>query len=158
MIMNDQYQAKFRRTPQRLAVLEFLRGTRTHPSADEIFEALRTRFPSISLSTVYNVLRALESEGLAYELAVDAERSRFDSTEAPHHHLVCLGCRKIVDVFRDFSVALAPCEASGFEVVRSQVAFFGSCPACRAERGPAGDNAYQRSVMDRRVMKRRSSR
>jgi Fur family peroxide stress response transcriptional regulator len=123
-----------RRTPQRLAVLEFLEGNTGHPSAEEIHRALAARFPSMSLSTVYNILKALAREGRVVELSVDSGKARFDPGRGPHHHLVCLGCRKIVDVHRDFRVSLRPGEAGGFEIVRSQIDFFGYCPECRMDR------------------------
>jgi Fur family peroxide stress response transcriptional regulator len=122
-----------RRTPQRLAILEFLERDTSHPSAEDIHWALSPRFPTMSLSTVYNALKALRREGRVSEISVEPGKARFDPETAPHHHIVCLSCRKIVDCRPAVPVELAPADAHGFEIVRSQVDFFGYCPECRAK-------------------------
>jgi Fur family peroxide stress response transcriptional regulator len=124
---------KTRRTPQKLAIIEFLESNTTHPSVEDIYRALSPRFPTMSLSTVYNVLESLQREGRVKELTVDPGKLRFDPETGPHSHLVCLGCRKIVDVQRDFKIELEPGEALGFEVVGREIDFFGYCPECRAK-------------------------
>lgn len=125
-----------RRTPQKLAIAAFLRGHTGHPCAEDIHRALRAGFPTMSLSTVYTTLRGLQREGLVHELAVEPGRSRFDPESTPHSHLVCLQCRKIVDLDRDFGLGLGPGEARGFRVHHSHVAFFGTCPDCLAVATP----------------------
>jgi Fur family transcriptional regulator, peroxide stress response regulator len=121
-----------RRTPQKLAILDYLEGNTAHPSAEEIHKALLPRFPTMSLSTVYTTLRALQREGRIHELAVEPGKGRFDPEPAPHHHLVCLECRKVVDVHRRFAVSLGREEAQGFRVLHAHVGFFGICAGCQA--------------------------
>jgi Fur family peroxide stress response transcriptional regulator len=125
--------AKTRRTPQRLAILEFLESDTSHPSAEDIHRALAPRFPTMSLSTVYNALKDLRREGRVSEIIVEPGRSRFDPKPERHHHIVCLACRKIVDCRPNVPVELAPDDAQSFDIVRSQVDFFGYCPECRAK-------------------------
>lgn len=121
-----------RRTPQRLAIISYLEDNTSHPAAEDIFRDLSPHFPTMSLSTVYNNLAVLEREGKVVELRIDPTRSRFDSNIEPHHHLVCLDCGRVVDVFREFEMELSPEELAGFEVRRSEVSFFGLCPGCQA--------------------------
>lgn len=121
-----------RRTPQRLAIISYLEGNTSHPAAEDIFRDLSPRFPTMSLSTIYNNLAVLEREAKVVELRIDPTRSRFDSNVEPHHHLVCLDCGRVVDVFREFEIRLSPEELAGFEVRRSEVSFFGLCPDCQA--------------------------
>lgn len=127
---------KARRTPQRLAIQQFLEGNTTHPSVEDIHRALSPRFPTMSLSTVYNVLKSLKREGRVNELMVDPGKQRFDPETRPHSHLVCLACHKIVDVHRDFKISLGPSERQGFEVVGRELDFFGYCPECRVASRP----------------------
>ena len=122
-----------RRTPQKLAIIAYLDGNKGHPSAEEIHKALRPRFPTMSLSTVYTTLRGLQKDGRVHELSVEPGRGRFDPEPEPHHHLVCLECRKVVDIHRSFPVALAPGETHGFRVLHTHVGFFGVCPDCQAK-------------------------
>lgn len=124
---------KTRRTPQKLAILEFLETNTTHPSAEEIHRALLPRFPMMSLSTVYSTLRALQREGRVHELAVEPGKGRFDPEPEPHHHLVCLECRTVVDLHRAFPLELTARESRGFRVLHSHVGFFGICPDCQAK-------------------------
>ena len=120
-----------RRTPQRLAVEAYLEGNTEHPSAEEIHRALLLRFPSMSLSTVYNILHRLQREGTIHELAVERGRTRFDPGSAPHHHIHCLECRKVVDLEKDFDLALSSAEAKGFRILHGHVGVFGICPDCQ---------------------------
>lgn len=129
----EQRSPSTRRTPQKMAIAAFLEGNRDHPSAEEIHGALRKRFPTMSLSTVYNTLRSLLREGRIHELAVGCGKARFDPDPQAHQHLVCVDCRAVVDLHRDFGLALAPREARGFRVLHSHVAFFGICPDCQAK-------------------------
>lgn len=131
--MDGEMQKRTRRTPQKLAITAYLAGHKGHPCAEEIHEALRPRFPTMSLSTVYNVLHGLQRDGRIHELAVGCGKARFDPEPGPHHHLVCLECRRVVDVDRDFRLALAPREARGFRVLHNHVGFFGICPDCQAK-------------------------
>ena len=123
---------KTRRTPQKMAIEAFLEGNTGHPSAEEIHKALRRRFPTLSLSTVYSTLRGLQREGRIHELAVEPGKARFDPEPEAHDHLICTGCRRIVDLRKDGPVALAPGEAHGFVVFHSHVSFYGLCPDCQA--------------------------
>jgi Fur family transcriptional regulator, peroxide stress response regulator len=119
-----------RLTPQRLAVLEYLEGNLAHPSAAEIHRALADRFPMMSFATVYNTLEMLREQGLVRELAIDPDKKRFDPNMEPHHHLICLSCKRIVDVFCEFDLTLPEGARGDFEVIGNQVDFYGICPRC----------------------------
>ena len=64
-------------TPQRLAILEYLENNRSHPSAEDIYNALKPRFPSMSFATVYNTMEVLVKKGLVKEISVESTRKRF---------------------------------------------------------------------------------
>ncbi len=115
-----------------MAIASFLGSCQGHPSAEDIHRALRKRFPTMSLSTVYNTIRRLQREGLVHELLVEPGKVRFDPGTEAHSHLVCLQCRSIVDLDRAVRVELAPGERRGYRVLHSHVTFFGLCPDCRS--------------------------
>lgn len=119
-------------TPQRLAILEFLENTREHPSAEDIYNALKERYPSISFATVYNTLEVLIEKGLVKELGLDSSKKRFDPHLHHHHHFICKKCGKIVDVERSFDVVI-PEELREFDVTEFQVVFTGICSACKGK-------------------------
>jgi Fur family peroxide stress response transcriptional regulator len=122
---------RFRRTPQRLAIQKFLAGNTAHPSAEEIHKALRGEFPTLSLATVYKTLETLRDRGEVVEIADDASKKRFDPVVRSHHHLICVRCRKILDIPERWRLVLSEPEKKGFKIIRSQVDFHGICPECR---------------------------
>ena len=125
---------QFRRTPQRLAIIKILERNSSHPSAEEIHEALRKQFPTLSLATVYNTLETLRERGEIVEVSSDTAKKRFDPVVSQHHHLICVRCRKIVDIPEKFSPLLTDKEKMGYQVIRSQVDFHGLCPECQGKR------------------------
>jgi Fur family transcriptional regulator, peroxide stress response regulator len=85
-------------TPQRLAIIEALLGATDHPRAETIFEAVRKLHPHISLATVHRTLETLCQIGEARKVTTLHDSARYDGNLAPHHHVVCVRCRRIRDV------------------------------------------------------------
>lgn len=128
--------AGMKRTPQRLAVLAYLDGNTSHPSAEDIYRALSKKNPTLSFATVYNTLNTLTKAGSIGELTIDPERRRFDPNTMPHHHLICIQCKKIVDIMKNITVDLPADSAKGFSVSGSHVEFYGYCARCGNKRRP----------------------
>lgn len=122
-------------TIQRLAVLRFLEGQTSHPTAEEIHRALRVQYPTISLATVYNTLETLKQLGLVNELVLGKEK-RFDPAGQLHHHFHCRVCGRIYDVVAQCPVAEKGW-IEGHRVEMTQAVFSGVCASCiRAEGQP----------------------
>ncbi len=85
-------------TPQRLAIVEALLATTDHPRAETVFEAVRKLHPHISLATVHRTLETLCQIGEARKVTTLHDSARYDGNLAPHHHVVCVRCRRIRDV------------------------------------------------------------
>jgi len=83
---------------QRIKILEFLLSTRTHPSADEIFQKLSSELPTISKTTVYNTIEAFLKAGILRPVYTDERELRVDAFLEPHVHFKCRKCGKILDV------------------------------------------------------------
>lgn len=118
-------------TPQRLAILKYLNGNKTHPSAEDIYKAVSKEFPTMSFATVYNTLETLRNKGGIQELTIEPGKKRYDPDSTPHHHLICLKCKSIVDIHKDFNLSIPPDTAKGFEVIGSHIEFYGICQKCR---------------------------
>jgi len=118
-------------TPQRLAILDYLKENHEHPSADTIYRAMRERFPTISFSTVYNTLSTLAKKGILHELTIDSDKKRFDPGIEPHHHLICVQCKKIVDITVDYELKVPYSFKKGFEIVGNHIEFYGICQNCQ---------------------------
>jgi len=128
--MDRHRKVGFKLTPQRLAILEYLDGNKDHPAAEDIYRDVKKRFPMMSLATVYNTLEALKKSGGVLELTIDPERRHYDPNTEPHHHLICLECKKIVDVHKDFKINIPPAQRQGFKVTGNHIEFYGTCPEC----------------------------
>ncbi len=124
-----------RLTDPRRLVLEVVRGTESHPTAEAVHRMVRRRLPSVSLGTVYRNLRLLVAEGLVKELP--GPHARFDGNTNEHHHFTCLLCGRIVDVAgpltEPHSRALCSrvAKQGGFSVTHHRIEFYGRCAACR---------------------------
>ena len=71
-----------RHSPKREAILECLRSTTCHPSAEWVYAQLKPRIPDLSLATVYRNLARFRAEGTVQVSAVWT--ARIATTETPH--------------------------------------------------------------------------
>ncbi len=117
-------------TPQRLAILQYLEGNKEHPSAEDIYRAVRKKFPTMSLATVYSTLSALKNKGSVLELTLDPGKKRYDPETAIHNHLICVSCKRIVDIPENFELNVPDAERREFTIIKSHVEFHGLCPKC----------------------------
>ncbi len=118
-------------TPQRIAILEILEDNTSHPSAEQIYQELNQRYPSISFTTVYNTLETLCKIGQVQMLNIDHERRHYDPDTSTHHHAMCRHCGHIMDVFEDYSDLRAPRQLKdSFTIQAHQVQFYGVCHRC----------------------------
>jgi len=124
----------FKRTPQRLAILDYLDGNTSHPSAEDIYRSVSKKYQSMSFATVYNTLNTLAKAGAVQELTIDPDRKRYDPNTNLHHHLICVSCKKILDVPEEIAVDLPKGVARDFAVLGSHVEFYGQCAVCRKKR------------------------
>lgn len=120
---------------QRVALLGLVLNVHAgHISADEIFQQLRERFPTLSRATVYNNLGALAQAGLIEKLNM-YDGARFGPEARPHINLVCDGCGAIEDVLvGDPAIEVLVQRASrsaGFQVGAVSMSVAGYCEACR---------------------------
>jgi Fur family peroxide stress response transcriptional regulator len=119
-------------TVQRRAVFTELARRRDHPTADQVYDAVRDRLPGLSRTTVYRVLEALVENGLARKVHHAAGVVRFDPMTGRHHHLACDACGRLVDLDDALVPPLRLPEASGtgFRIKDYSVSFTGLCPDC----------------------------
>jgi Fur family peroxide stress response transcriptional regulator len=134
-------------TRQRLAIFEALAASREHPSAEDIHRAVRRRLPHLSLATVYKNLEALREIGAVSDVNALHEHGRYEAAlpgtgvGTPHHHLVCVDCRKVVDLHDPELDDLRVTDAKGFEVRSLKVQVEGVCPECAARKKRQGASA-----------------
>ena len=122
-----------RLTPQRREVYNVLLEDRNHPTATEVFIKAKKRVPTISLATVYNCLETLVECGLAKQVNVEREATRYCPNLSEHGHFVCDSCGIVSDVpvAKGGSLTHFLKLPSGFNVNHSEITLRGTCPACK---------------------------
>ena len=120
-------------TPQRLAIIRALLSSGDHPTADAVYAEVRREHPHISLATVHRTLDTLCAIGEARKVTELHDSARYDGNITPHHHVVCVRCRRIRDVeVTDAERVLDGRETIGdFHVIGTSVEILAVCGACR---------------------------
>jgi len=106
-------------------------------SADLVTDAQQRRL-GVARATVFRTLELLVALGAVERLDLPNGRHSFVRCESSrhHHHLVCTGCGRSVDL-EELGMATIVAEAerrTGYQVDRHRVELFGLCPACRRSR------------------------
>lgn len=128
-------------TEQRAAVFRFLSSTDSHPTADEVFLAVRSEVPGISLATVYKSLETLVGCDLASKLTYGDGSARYDGRTDPHHHARCIACGQVVDVpghLPEEELDELRAGVNAITVTGYRLEFTGYCPDCETETPEAG--------------------
>jgi Fur family peroxide stress response transcriptional regulator len=119
-------------THQRMEIFRELAQTADHPDAEQLFQRVRDRLPTVSLDTVYRTLWRLNDLGLIVTLSSSRERARFDANLDSHHHFVCRQCGLTRDFYcNDFDNIELPDSVSSLgEIQATHVEVRGVCRKC----------------------------
>ncbi len=116
---------------KREAILQAIRGTSCHPSAEWVYRTLKPSHPDLSLGTVYRNLAFLQERGEIQSVGVVQGQERFDGVTAPHSHFVCERCGAVVDLAPlDQDLPRAVSQQYGLTVERHELTFYGACKTC----------------------------
>lgn len=120
-------------TRQRDAVFDYLSGVEHHPTAEEIFLAVRQKLPRLSLATVYKNLEGLVQCGAISKLTYGDAAARYDIRTDHHYHTRCVSCGKIWDLDAPEGARLLERikPQPGFEVTDYRLELVGRCRECR---------------------------
>jgi Fur family peroxide stress response transcriptional regulator len=129
--------AGLRMNQQRIEVYREVKKPEEHPSAPEVYSAVKERMPSISLDTVYRTLWKLSELGLLSPITCTGEGVRFDCFEQRHHHFICARCGRTYDFESERLDRIGvPKEAKGLgEPWEVHVRVRGLCNQCRKQAG-----------------------
>ena len=123
-------------TPQRLAIIKALLDSGEHPRADAVCAAVRLQHPHVSLATVHRTLETLCDIGEARKVTMLHDSARYDGNITPHHHVVCVKCRRIRDIeIPQLDRLLAGrSELGEFKVLGSSLEIHALCDECARKR------------------------
>ena len=125
----------YRATRQRLTILEVLRSSSVHPTAEELYNMVKPRIPNISLGTVYRTLDLFERLGLLQKLPLGKSPCRYNGNPKMHYHAICLSCGRVFDVDEPIPENLRKrfSEETGFEITGYKLEFYGYCKECSSK-------------------------
>ena len=118
---------------KRDAILDYLRSTKAHPSAETIYTDLKVQIPDLAMGTVYRNLTLFKEQGLVSSVATVHGVERFDANTDPHVHFICGNCDAVIDldqmeVPETLNQMAAAC--CGGQVAECQLSFTGTCRDC----------------------------
>lgn len=122
-----------RETSQRKKILEILCSTKSHPTADWIYERAKREFPRLSLGTVYRNLKILKQQCRIQELPFGDTFDRFDGNAIPHPHFVCKKCCSVYDIEMEQPSQDLTIKEEGFQVDECKITLYGICVKCKME-------------------------
>ncbi len=122
-----------KRSKQKEAILNVLRSTKVHPTADWVYEEVRKIIPNISLGTVYRNLSKLSDESVIIKLGLGTTVEHFDGNPLPHYHVMCTECGAIDDIEAEPLDELNNWASKLFkgEIYKHSAIFFGKCEKCK---------------------------
>lgn len=98
----------------RIKIFDYLIKYKSHPTVDEIYNALSSELVTLSKTTVYNTLDLFIKNHIAIPILIEDKETRFDADVSNHGHFKCLKCNKVYDFnydLSDYSIK----ELEGFE-------------------------------------------
>lgn len=117
---------------QREILLSVLRSTRSHPTANEIYESMRERDPKISLGTVYRNLAMLSENGTILRIDTEHDSVHYDGCTHPHYHFVCNECGAVSDLFVErIDIDEKVENELGCSLSSHTLVFYGKCKNCK---------------------------
>ena len=118
---------------KREAILNCIRSTQCHPSAEWVYEHVRAEVPDISLATVYRNLALFKKQGLISSVATVNGVERFDGNTEPHVHFICNRCDSVSDlpqIYVPQSLCSRAADETGGQVNTCHLTFTGVCRRC----------------------------
>lgn len=120
---------------QREAIREYLASTKSHPTADMVYNQIQSIYPNISLGTVYRNLNLLVEQGDAVKVSCGDGMEHFDYDTSEHYHFICKNCGSVIDLNMECINHINTIAGSGFDgkIDGSITYFYGICPSCLAQ-------------------------
>ena len=120
---------------QRIAIMEYLLTHFTHPTIDEVYQALCPNIPTLSKTTVYNTLKLFSDHHAAQMITIDNHRVCYDGNIAPHVHFYCKECARVIDMFDEEAPHLVEKRhINGNIVDEMQLYYKGICADCQRKK------------------------
>ncbi|WP_249871924.1 ferric iron uptake transcriptional regulator [Oceanobacillus saliphilus] len=138
-IKKQLHAQSYKLTPQREATVRvLLEREEDHLSAEDVYLLVKEKSPEIGLATVYRTLELLSELKIVDKINFGDGVSRYDLRKEGakhfHHHLVCIECGSVEEIFNDLleDVERIVQNEWGFEVKDHRLTFHGICKQCQS--------------------------
>lgn len=121
-----------RTTAQKSFIINYLKGVKTHPSAEIVYKEVKKKLPSISQGTVYRVLNNFKKKGELQTIETK-DNTHFDADISDHAHFICEECGNVYDVIDECSKCgiLKNKKTKVGKINKYKINFYGKCKCCR---------------------------
>lgn len=128
---------------QRELVREAVEQSSIHPTADEVYQEVRKREPTISLATVYRNLNQLSENHLIRRVVVPGDSDHFDHTLKEHEHMICTQCGCVVDIWPKSSLLEYFSGMEEAQITGYDLTLYGVCKDCAQKQSDAAEKDTQ---------------
>ena len=121
-----------RMTAQKSFIFGYLKGVKTHPTAETVYREVKKKLPNISQGTVYRVLNNFKEKGEIQTIDTK-DNIHFDADISDHAHFICEDCGKVYDVYDECSHCgiLKKRKTKVGKINKYQIKFYGTCKQCK---------------------------
>lgn len=119
-------------TEQRVAILNFLQDNTSHPTANDILTALQTKFPTLTLQMINDILKLFVEKQLIKKISITPNLTRYDGNLQSHYHVICTHCHKATDFnYPSFiDIESIASQITKHHVYTHELMLFGVCQQC----------------------------
>ncbi len=126
-------EKKLKNSEKRDAILAALRNTKTHPSAEWIFEKVKESYPTIGIATVYRNLKILLDAKQIFKVDVGDGLDHYDAQiDLVHDHAYCTICGRIDDIGALSGTEITKVAKDEFSVEGYSLVLYGKCKKCKS--------------------------
>ena len=125
-------EKKLRYSRQRELIYQYLLTSKEHPSAETVYNDLKTEMPELSLGTVYRNLKLLEELGKVRRVTSFQGSERYDACCGDHVHFLCQSCGMLHDIpnINAEAIRAAITLDDGYRLNKLDLTITGICPDC----------------------------
>ncbi|WP_146551512.1 Fur family transcriptional regulator [Rummeliibacillus sp. SL167] len=119
-------------TDQRVAIVKYLQNNTNHPMAKDVFDALRTKFPSLTIDIVNRELELLLEKQLIRKISIMPTLTRYDGNLQSHYHVICIRCHQATDFHYPnlIDIESIASQITKHQVYAHELILFGVCEEC----------------------------
>ena len=124
-------EQKLRNSEKRRAILNILKETKSHPTADWVYDRLKEEYPDAGIATVYRNLKILLDQHEIMKINVGDGLDHYDADISEHYHFMCRDCRRIFDIEpQQLNIGIIPGNIDGMSVEGYSIMLSGLCSKC----------------------------